>query len=253
MALILDGTNGETFPSWTTGTRPGSPATGQEGYNTTLGYLEVYTGSAWVQAQLPAATSPGQVLTANGTSWTSVAAAAGGFSNMQVFTSPGTFTTPSTTTKLKVTVVGGGGSGTTGSVGGAGGGGAAIYVGPVTASTPYAVTVGTGGTAPAVAGGTSSFAALASATGGAAGPVGAGGAGSAGTLQIPGGRGQPVYISSTNNASPGVNPGVSASGAGGNSILGIGGNPGGVNGNVYGGGGGGNAGNGAAGVVIVEY
>jgi hypothetical protein len=47
MALILDGTNGETFPSWTTGTRPGSPATGQEGYNTTLGYLEVYTGSVW--------------------------------------------------------------------------------------------------------------------------------------------------------------------------------------------------------------
>ena len=37
------------------------------------------------------------------------AASAGGFSNMQVFTSPGTFTTPSTTTKIKVTVVGGGG------------------------------------------------------------------------------------------------------------------------------------------------
>ena len=32
-----------------------------------------------------------------------------GFSNMQVFTSPGTFTTPPSTTKVKVTVTGGGG------------------------------------------------------------------------------------------------------------------------------------------------
>ena len=35
----------------------------------------------------------------------------GGFSNMQVFTSPGTFTVPPTTTKVKVTVTGGGGGG----------------------------------------------------------------------------------------------------------------------------------------------
>lgn len=34
---------------WTTGTRPGSPATGALGYNTTLGEPEWYSGSAWVQ------------------------------------------------------------------------------------------------------------------------------------------------------------------------------------------------------------
>ena len=97
--------------------------------------------------------SNNQVLTSNGTTATWAAAAAGGFSNMQVFTSPGTFTTPASTTKIKVTVVGGGGGGNPGAGpsnsycgGGGGGGGGAIYVGPVSASTGYAVTVGTGGT-----------------------------------------------------------------------------------------------------------
>jgi hypothetical protein len=84
MSLILDGTNGETFPTWTTGTRPASPSTAQMGYNSTLGYLEVYTGSAWVQAQLPSAATSGNVLTANGTSWTS-SAASGGLGGMTTF------------------------------------------------------------------------------------------------------------------------------------------------------------------------
>lgn len=34
--------------TWTTGTRPGSPTTGQAGFNTTLGVLETYNGTAWV-------------------------------------------------------------------------------------------------------------------------------------------------------------------------------------------------------------
>ena len=196
----------------------------------------------------------GQFLTSGGpgagVSWTT--AAAGGFSNMQVFTGPGTFTTPATTTKIKVTVVGGGGagnaSGPSGSGSGGGAGGAAIYVGPVTASTGYAVTVG-------AAGGTSSFAALASATGGSSGSPtptgGVGGAGSAGTLLIKGGAG-----------SGGLNTGA----LGGNSIFGAGGQggafpngPGSTGGN-YGGGGGGGAGPvsggggaGGPGVVVVEF
>jgi hypothetical protein len=33
--------------SWTTATRPASPIQGQVGFNTTLGYLEVYNGSSW--------------------------------------------------------------------------------------------------------------------------------------------------------------------------------------------------------------
>jgi len=205
----------------------------------------------------------GQFLTSGGpgagVSWTT--AAAGGFSNMTVFTSPGTFTTPATTTKIKVTVVGGGGNGgtTSGSLaggGGGGGGGGAIYVGPVTASTGYPVTVG-------AAGSTSSFGALASATGGSAGasvptatgPGGSGGAGSAGTLQFRGGGGVAGFGGPTGTFG----------GAGGNSLFGggaaaIGPASGGNAGGAYGGGGGGSAGAGnpgggagAAGVVIIEY
>ena len=47
MSLILDGTNGETLPSWTTATRPASPVVGQMGYNTTTGNYDAYTASGW--------------------------------------------------------------------------------------------------------------------------------------------------------------------------------------------------------------
>lgn len=57
MALVLDGTNGETFPSWTTATRPASPSNGQMGYNTTTGLFDAYNGSAWVSVAT-SATSP---------------------------------------------------------------------------------------------------------------------------------------------------------------------------------------------------
>lgn len=205
------------------------------------GQLSVRTAPGTVSAG-----TSGQFLTSGGpggaVSWTT--AAAGGFSNMQVFTSPGTFTTPSTTTQLKVTVVGGGGGG---NYAGSGGGGAAIYVGPVTASTGYPVTVGAAGpwTGPVggLAGGTSSFGALASATGGSASgtapgqPAGNGGAGSAGTLQFAGGAG--LYPSGPLGAQGGSSyfAGNSLNGSAGRSY----------------GGGGGNSAAGAAGVVVVEY
>lgn len=48
MAITLDADKGITFPTWTTLTRPVSPSVGQSGFNTTLGYLETYSGSAWV-------------------------------------------------------------------------------------------------------------------------------------------------------------------------------------------------------------
>jgi hypothetical protein len=134
-------------------------------------------------------------------------AASGGFTNMQVFASPGTFTTPASTTKIKITVVGGGGSGATrrgtipatGASAGAGGG-YAVYVGPVSASTPYAVTVGSGGAGtPGAAntsgnpGGTSSFDTLCSATGGGGGVAaatasGATGGSGTGTFTVQGGN-----------------------------------------------------------------
>lgn len=75
---------------------------------------------------------------------------AGGFSNMTVFTSPGTFNIPPSTTKLKVTVIGGGagGPGFAGSnssfLGGPGGAGAS---GSATSFGSYQTA--TGGTVPA--------------------------------------------------------------------------------------------------------
>jgi hypothetical protein len=140
---------------------------------------------------LTAPGTSGNILTSNGTAWTSAAAPAGGFGNMEVFTSSGTFTVPAGITKVKVTVVGGGGGGgTTVSGSGGGGGGTAIKV--VTGLTPggtVTVTVGGGG-ALANSGGTSSFDAFCSATGGSVGGTsggvgGNGGTGSGGDLNIP--------------------------------------------------------------------
>lgn len=50
MTMIIDGTNGGFFPSWTTATRPASPAVGQMGYNTTTGNFDLYTAAGWVSA-----------------------------------------------------------------------------------------------------------------------------------------------------------------------------------------------------------
>ena len=47
MTMILDGTNGAFLPTWTTATRPASPANGEIGYNSTTGQLDQYVGSAW--------------------------------------------------------------------------------------------------------------------------------------------------------------------------------------------------------------
>lgn len=213
--------------------------------------------------------SAGQVLTMSGgtPTWAAAASAGGGFSNLVVFTTSGTWTVPSGVTKAKVTVVGGGGGGSAGSsgsqTGGAGGGGGAaikIFTG-LSGGGTLTVTVGNGGAAgtgtAAGSSGTSSSIvgpSTVSATGGAGGTGranrgGAGGIGSGGDLNIGGGGG-----------GGGINFGSSGGGPnGGSSILGGGGNGGG-NGRAYGGGGGGGnaesptaAGNGADGVVIIEY
>jgi hypothetical protein len=50
MSTIIDGTNGISYPSWTTSSRPTSPNTGETGYNTTLGLLETWGGAAWLNS-----------------------------------------------------------------------------------------------------------------------------------------------------------------------------------------------------------
>ena len=73
-SITLNGTTGIVNASWTTATRPSSPVAGQTGYNTDIGANETYTGSTWSISDLPAAGTSGNVLTSNGTTWTSAAA-----------------------------------------------------------------------------------------------------------------------------------------------------------------------------------
>jgi hypothetical protein len=202
---------------------------------------------------------------------------AGGFSNMDVFTSPGTWTNPGNVDKVKVTVVGGGGGGGGGSAGGSqggdggGGGGSAIEVIPFPSATNVTVTVGAGGGPRAniplansngIAGGTSSFGAYCSATGGTGGRasekstyLSGGGTGSGGTINFTGGYGE--------RKQPGT-PNVGKVATGGSSLLAGRSTNNDANpvttktGLNYGGGGSGagnsiGSGGGAPGVVIVEY
>jgi hypothetical protein len=189
-----------------------------------------------------------------------LAVSGGGFSNMEVFTSSGTFTVPAGITKVKVTVVGGGGNGgtalansTRGQSGG--GGGAAIEViSGLTAGGTVSVTVGG-------ASGTSSFGTYCSATGGVSGSSSLssytnGGVGSGGNINLTGEKG----------AFGGASTGTFDNGGGSSALsFGFGGvaaQSNGFNGDLYGGGASGSlratiggpvGGTGAAGVVIVEY
>lgn len=153
----------------------------------------------------------GQVLTSNGSgstpSWQSVSAG-GGFSNLVVFTSSGTWTVPSGVTKCKVTVVGAGGGGPRSANGsaqglsGGGAGGAAIKVLTLSGGSAT-ITVGSGGSGggydggPGSGGGSSSFiygATTLTGNGGSGGGYsdqegGAGGTASGGDINITGGGG----------------------------------------------------------------
>lgn len=171
-----------------------------------------------------------------------------------VLTSSQTWIVPAGVSRIKVTVVGGGGgaSGNNASQTGAagGGGGAAIKTMVVTPGTSYAVTIGAGGSAGATgtSGGTSSFVgtgANVSATGGNAEGGQEGGLGSGGDVNIAGGAGgrsainnnlpyalggSSIFSGQAHNASPGRSFGGGGAG-------------------VYGGSGG----DGAPGVVVIEY
>lgn len=67
MSFIVDGDKGGFFPSWTTATRPASPAVGQMGYNTTTGQFDVYNSGGWASIPATAGTIPGNLSFASGT------------------------------------------------------------------------------------------------------------------------------------------------------------------------------------------
>jgi len=235
-----------SMTSAVTGTLP--VANGGTGVATiTANNVILGNGTSAVQTVAPG--SSGNVLTSDGTTW--VSSALSSFSNMQVFTSNGTFTVPSGVTKVKVTVVGGGAGGSSGSgnAGAGGGGGTAIkIISGLTPAGTVSVTVGSGGSAGSN-GGTSSFGAYCSATGGSTttgANGGPGGSGSSGDLNMTGQGGNGGALVGSRGYY----------GGGGSSFMGGGGagyvDGGGGNGGLYGGGGGSGA-SGAAGVVVVEY
>ena len=191
--------------------------------------------------------------------------------NIQSFTSSGSFTVPAGTTQVRVRLVGGGGGGApssatqAGSGGGAGGYAEGVY--GVSPGQSIEVTIGSGGSGQAASSGegggygsTSSFGSYCSGAGGNGGalgstasPGGEGGVGSGGQLNIQGGMG--------GDGSPG---GIGWGGYGGASYFGGGGRaattagaelvgqaPGSGGGGGYGGACA--SGAGANGLVVVEY
>jgi hypothetical protein len=151
-------------------------ASGGTGANTlTANNVILGNGTSAVQFVAPGTT--GNVLTSNGSTWTS--AAGGGYAGFStvVFEASGSWTPPSGITRAVITCMGGGGGGGTanGVMGGSGGFGIVYITG---LSGTYTVTVGAGGAATA-AGGTSSFGSIISCTGGGGGGAGVGTMGSA--------------------------------------------------------------------------
>lgn len=181
---------------------------------TTLTNNSVIIGNTTDAVKFVAPGTTGNVLTSNGTVWLSqaVAAAAGGLSASVGYDSPATFVAPPTTTKVYVMLgAGGGGGGGLGRLPGnqpfgarfGAAGATAFGVVSVTGGSPYAITVGAGGTAGATPngpgstggngnpGGASSFSNLISANGGGGGngtgPGQGGSDGAVGNASVPGG------------------------------------------------------------------
>jgi hypothetical protein len=143
---------------------------------TALASGSVLVGNGTSIVSLVAPGTTGNVLTSNGSTWTS--AAGGGYAGFStvLFAASGSWTPPTGITRAVIYCIGGGGGGGTvnGAVGGTGGFGGVYITG---LSGAYTITIGTGGAAGA-AGTTSSFGSIISSTGGAAGTTVAGANGS---------------------------------------------------------------------------
>jgi len=251
-------------------TASGGPITGS-GVITLGGTLAAASGGTGITA----AGTSGNVLTSDGTNWTSAAAGGGGgMQSIAVFGSTGTWNRPAGITKIKVTVTAGGGAGGGASAyygeaaGGGGAGGTSIKFIDVSSVTSQSLIIGAGGTGVLSSngntGGNSSFGSYALSYGGGGGYShathngGTSGAAGTGDILIAGGDGSGAGGSSNSDTS----------GAGGSSYFGGGGGKGNTNttgavGNAWGSGGSGAVnrtnnganyagGAGKAGIIIVE-
>ena len=207
---------------------------------------------------LTAPGTSGNILTSNGTIWTSTAASNNYVGvKGQVFTANGTFTIPANITALKITVTGGGSGGNgSGSIGGGAGGTAISYLTGLTPANTLAVTVGAGGAGSSgtgTAGGNSTVASgtqtITTITGSGGANTGVGGSATNGTINITGGG-----VGQTATSTQGSVGGSSFyGGAGAGSSNAVGGN-GSTGGGGGGGGGSSNAGGtGGTGIVVFEW
>ena len=234
----------------------------------TIGNINISTGAvtslmtiAYLQsdyAEIASLATLANINVENVNNATYVSVPTSGWTNMEVFTSSGTWTKPASVDKVYVKVVGGGGG--SGSRSGAGGGGGGYTEGLIGVTGNVTVTIGAagvGGGNNGTAGGTSSFA-------GSTTPQATGGSGGTKTSSLYTSPG--IGSSGTFNVSGGYGKGGSGynGGDGGRSLLGEGG-VGALNGywtsykvSGYGGGAGGGCDNesgrtGTAGIVIVYW
>ena len=192
MTFLVDGTLGGTFPSWTTATRPASPAVGQMGYNTTTGLFDQYVSSGWQSIAAGSSSTNPSV-----TNYTS---------------GSGTYTTPTGAKYLIVEMVGGGGGGSGGGTGsfGVGGNGGNTTFGSSTAGFgiggPASWSAGGSGGGTTVSGATT----LIAVTGGRGGYTAFIGPTFSGTFQSPGGAGGDSYYGGAGLGGSYVGGGLSA-------------------------------------------
>jgi len=208
---IANGGTGTTSTTFTnlatnvTGTLPVvNGGTGQTTYTDGQLLIGNTTGNTLTKSTLTAGSG---VTITNGSGAITIATSAGQLQT-QLFTAPGTWTKPSTTTQVRVTVIGGGGGAAPGGFTGASGG-AALAMVPV--SAPVSVTVGAGG-AFNNSGSTSSFGPAVSSTGGTFGPAPAPGTG---TVSVGTALKTTAFLTATTRMSFGILTGIiSSTGAG---------------------------------------